>query len=213
MYKVAILGHSFVSGLEHHLRNRGAYTAEQVAEAMKMTMYVLQVFFFGSRGASVTNSNFVFPFVHLQRVLPTVVVFNYGTNDLANNVPPLQAAVKVVDMAKDLLTQVPSVKHVMVLGACYRKFTVESFTSNVHLFNTILHHLCEVEPQISSFMMRGFWKHPIDFWSRDGIHPNTPKGREIYISTLKSATFTAISTIKNGQKKGKPRRRKAVKQN
>ena len=115
MYKVAILGHcSFVSGLEHHLRNRGAYTAEQIAEAMKMTMYVLQVFFFGSCGASVTDSNFVFPFVQLQRVLPTVVVFNYGTNDLANNVPTLQAAVKVVDMAKDLLTQVPSVKHVMV---------------------------------------------------------------------------------------------------
>ena len=107
MYKVAILGHSFVSGLEHHLRNRGVYTAEQIAEAMKMTMYVLQVFIFGSCGALVTDSNFVFPFVQLQRLLPTVVVFNYGTNDLANNVPPLQAAVKVVDMAKDLLTQMP----------------------------------------------------------------------------------------------------------
>ena len=167
---------------------------------------MLQVFIFGSHGASVTNSNFVFPFVQLQRVLPKVVI-NYGTNDLANNV-------KVVDMNKNLLTRVPSVKHVIKLGACYRKFTVESFTSSVHLFNTILHPLCEVEPQISSFMIPGLWKHPIDIWSRDGIHPNTPKGREIYISTLKSATFATLSTIKNGKKKEKPRRRrKAVKQN
>ena len=60
------------------------------------------LFFFwgggGSRGARVTDPNFSVPITDLIQGFPSVVFLNCGTNDLAANVPPLQAAVKVFEI-------------------------------------------------------------------------------------------------------------------
>ena len=51
-----------------------------------------------SRGARVTDPNFSVPITHLIRGFPSLVFINFGTNDLAAYVPPLQAAVKVFEI-------------------------------------------------------------------------------------------------------------------
>ena len=209
MHRLTVLGHSFVSGFSHHLRNKGALTPYQVAVALKLQFLVDAVFMWGSRGARVTDTNFSVPINDITEGLPSVVILNYGTNDLAANVPPLQAAVKVVEIAKLIISQIPSVKHIMVLGAFYRAGQLECFANKVHDFNTHSFHLCAVEPQISFFPPKGFWKNDISIWSKDGIHPNSFRGRELYRSTIRSAFFTALTAIDKGKKTRRRRRKKA----
>ena len=136
----------------------------------------------GGGGARVTDPNFSVPITDLIRGIPSVFFLNYGTNDLAANVPPLQAAIKV-----------PSVKHIMVFRAFYRAGKLECFTDKVQNFNTHLFHLCAVELQISYFSLPGFWKNKVIIWSKDGFHPNSIRGRELYCSALRSALFTACA--------------------
>ena len=207
-HRLSVLGHSFVSGFSHHLRNKGALTPYQVAVALKLQVLLDAVFFFGSRGARVTDPNFSVPITDLIRGFPSVVFLNYGTNDLAANVPPLQAAVKVFEIAKLIISQVPSVKHIMVFGAFYRAGQLECFADKVQNFNTHLYHLCAVEFQISYFSPPGFWKNKVSIWSKDGIHPNSIRGRELYCRALRSAFMTACTTIDKGEKTKRKRRKK-----
>ena len=75
---------------------------------LKLHLLLDAVFLGGSRGARVTDPNFSVPITDLIRGFPSVVFLNYGINDLAANVPPLQAAIKVFEIAKLIISQVPS---------------------------------------------------------------------------------------------------------
>ena len=59
----------------------------------------------------------------------------------------------------------------------------------VQNFDTHLFYLCAVELQISLFTQPGFWKTKLSIWSKDSIHPNSIRGRELYCLALRSAFF------------------------
>ena len=73
---------------------------------------------------------------------------------------------------------------------------------------THLFHLCAVELQISYFSPPGFRKNKVSICSKDGIHPNSIRGRELYCSALGSALFTARTTMDKGEKIKRKRRKK-----
>ena len=210
MHVVAILGHSFVYGLEHHLRNKNFFSPADMAVALNLNLSVEQVFFFGCRQSCITRPDFTLPMDGLRNASPSIVILNYGTNDLAQDVPPPHVASKLMDTAQGILTSLHSVRHVMIFGAIDRICNIPSFRSRVEEFNTLLFHRCNSEVNISFMTLRGFWGNDFRIWSRDNCHPNTPRGRQLYISTIRTAVLTCISTINTGQKKSKRRRRKRV---
>lgn len=198
-----IIGDSFVEGLHRHLsheqRHRGLITAYQVAFKLKLQDLLHKLHLFGIGGARI-NKNFVSKLAFLGDTKPNFLIINLGTNDLATGVSPLDAAVKLVDLAKELLNDYKSIKHISLCSAIDREGKLqvnnETFASLIYNFNGYLKNLCDVEPHIDYHIHKGFWAEPITLWSRDGIHPNNAQGRSKYKKSLRRAVFIAITRVK-----------------
>lgn len=94
------------------------------------------------------------------------------------------------------------VQHVIICSALYRASNIGhqtqlQFQSKVNRFNTYLKNFADVEPNITYHTHRGFWDIPINEWSRDFIHPNTPLGRKKYATSLTRAVHHFIKRYKS----------------
>lgn len=71
----------------------------------------------------------------------------------------------------------------------------ERFRELANRCNTYFKNFADVEQSITYHTHRGFWKRPVQEWSRDSIHPNTRTGRKVYSTSLTKAVFNSLRTI------------------
>ena len=203
---VCILGHSFISGLLHHLENRckQKLAPADVAKTLKVDNLVAQIHMFGQRGAKILDGNYLMPSHLLRSVNPDLVLMQIGSNDLANGSCPLSVASKSIDMAQNILSKIKSAKQVIILSIIPRiskdpGISQEKLNDSIYKCNGYLKNFCDVESSIQFKSLSGFWKNPIMHWSRDGIHPNSHHGREKYIHNIRFIIFDAITRIVNNK--------------
>ena len=195
MITVCLLGHSFVSGLLHHLSNNlSEPTPLQISEMLRLDNLVREFHLFGKRGTMLFNQSFQLPYSNLQYIQPDLVMLQYGSNDLAAGITPLEVSAKVVDLAREIIINVISVQKVVVLSALCRSES-QPLNEKIYQYNGLLKDFCEVEENISCKCLQGFWQDPISMWSRDNIHPNTKLGRKRYKNDLRRVIFSTMPSI------------------
>ena len=198
MVKVAILGHSFVSGYKDHLKfhsHHGQHLSpHEIATHFRVSNIVNEVHLCGINGAKVCEGTFISN-DFLERIQPEVCILDIGSNDLAAGTPPLTVADRLVDIATRLISR-HHVKVVIVCSVLYRTARVPSqFHELVHSYNKILSHFTVPDSNIVYWTYYGFWDTTVSQWSRDGIHPNTQTGRKKYAQSLRQAMFQASCVL------------------
>ena len=208
---LAILGHSFIEGTYRHLQGSQHHcTSSYIAKKMQLENLVKRVYMCGQRGSTVvksakTKGSYILPASLLKRETPTLAVLELGTNDLASGAPPLEVATAIMDIANCLVEEY-GLKHVTVCQIINRKsgighLTPAQFAELAYKTNMYLKNICEGESTLSYHVHQGFWADEDMTWSRDGIHPNSARGRKLYIKSLRRSVFKAITQVKRTTKK------------
>ena len=81
------------------------------------------------------NQSFQLPFSNLQYIQPDLVMLQYGSNDLAAGITPLEVSAKVVDLAREIIINVILVQKVVVLSALRRSVS-ESLNEKIYQSGT-----------------------------------------------------------------------------
>ena len=115
---IKCFGHSFVSGLQHHFKDQTDRpkfipVPEWVAGTQLENNKVDNVYLHGYRGAQITDFNVHSLHSLIDKDKPTQIILDFGSNDLANDVPALTVADAVHNLATEL-TQKKNVKHIAV---------------------------------------------------------------------------------------------------
>ena len=79
---------------------------------------------------------------------------------------------------------------------CFGRGGVHDYTAFrdvIREFNDRLFFACRREMLIGFHSHDGFGGNPVSVWSRDGIHPNSYRGRQLYKKSLRQALFWAFS--------------------
>ena len=98
------------------------------------------------------------------------VLLNIGSNDLANERPPLNVAVDLMETESKLVDHY-SVKHVIIMQIMNRVTANPNIsTERTAYCNTILRTMCEVEQHIHFTNLKGY-SQDAAIWTIDGIHP------------------------------------------
>ena len=194
-----VLGHSFITGTLHHLSPASRPTSHRLASLLRVSDVVTNLQLIGQRGAQVTKPNFQLPEQALIHYAPTVVILDYGSNDLANGADPLEVATTIIDIANTLINKY-SVAHVVICSVLNRtsalgSLTAAQFKSLAYKVNHYLKTMCTDEPNLFYHIHKGFWSIPIHQWSHDGIHPNTKIGRKKYIASIRKAIFLSVGRL------------------
>ena len=102
-----VLGHSFVQGLRHHFSNQ--YLHERnlgfeswTARQLQVDHNVNGVYLFGQRGFKITDPNTNDLAAVLDAIRPSIILSQYGSNDLAHGIHPQCVFSALVDMAIQL---------------------------------------------------------------------------------------------------------------
>ena len=166
MISVCLLGHSFVSGLLHHLSCISPNPSpQQISIYLKLNDLVTEFHLIGKRGA-ILSPDFTLPLPSLTNIKPTIEMMQYGSNDLARGKDPLSVASKVIDLCHEILHSVNACQ-ISAIPRINRSdpSSSESLTKSIYNYNGYLKHFCEVEPNINYKAMQGFWTDPISTWS------------------------------------------------
>jgi len=200
MADVFYIGHSYVSSLADHLQNfcPSPLGPDTAANLMGISNHFGHLHLHGQSGAAILDANsFSVPYSALHFHRPQVALLEFGSNDLARGAEPLSVSSAILDLAKELTNL--GVRRVVVFGPLLRTANLsvspEVMWDLSKKCNTILYHLCDVEPHIEFRTHNGFWDVPIHQWSWDGIHPNTPEGRRKHKRSVRFAALDALGHI------------------
>ena len=194
MANICLLGHSFVSGLHHHMSVDHPLSPQEVSHHLKLNHLVKNFHLIGKRGSQIMNSSFSLPHELLTDIQPALLFLQYGSNDLAAGREPLEVATKVVDISRELLQFHSSIKKVAILSALPRGHSAW-LNDSIQRYNGYIKNYCEIEDQIFYKTLQGFWTSDICTWSRDTIHPNTVLGRKKYKNALRRVTFAMLPRL------------------
>ena len=193
-----VLGHSFVHSCLHRLSNtsRSPPTPRSIARSFRLSHLLSDLHLHGVRGAYVTDTNFQLPASLIQSVHPTIAILDFGTNDIVGGLDPLLVAVTLYELAEKLIKDF-GLLHVAICSiiprhAGLRHMTPAQFSQQSHKVNHYIKTMCQGDPKISYHVHPGFWTTHYCTWSRDGIHPNTASGRQLYIRSLRKAIFKLL---------------------
>ena len=166
MTTAMIIGHSFVSGLEHHLQNlNGGFwmSPEQVSDHLEISDRIQKIVLSGISGAQIWIPYGVLPHGLLRIHRPDVVILQIGTNDLAAGKSPAWVSYEVMNQAKTLL-EVYNVQYAVVCSALFREGGVHdhiAFRDVIREFNDRLFFACQREMLIGFHSHDGFWGNPV----------------------------------------------------
>jgi hypothetical protein len=191
-----VLGHSFVKSFHHHIANKiGSFSPHRLAEHLQVHHLVKDLHFAGYGGACAMSDPLPFSSRKIRSIRPDFIVLDLGSNDLASGTPPLDLAVRIVDIAKFLVEHY-HVRHVAICSLVNRtaglSISEHEFQARAFSCNKYLMDLCEDEPRVHYFVHKGFWQYPVDQWSDDGIHPRTRTGRKKYMASIRKAVFKTL---------------------
>ena len=200
MTTAIIIGHSFISGLQHHFRNQNfgkSMTPEEVAATLEISDRVTRVILSGISGAQICTPYSTLPHHVLRIERPDLAILQIGTNDLAAGRDLAWVAREVISEAKTLI-EIYDLQHVTVCSALFRESGIPAgcdFRQIVQDFNDDLYFTCFGQPDIAFHSHDGFWTTPVSVWSRDGIHPNSFHGWQIYKKSVRQALFHGLSSV------------------
>ena len=194
-----LIGHSFVQGLQQHLDPRNQASPSEMARKLSVHRIIHSFHFYGQRGAQVCSRSFVLPHRLLTHTNPDFVILDLGSNDLASGIPPFQVATKLLELA-DILRSRYHVNTVIIASVLHREthlrhITPAQFSTAAYQTNNYLKNFADTHPHVFYHLHKGFWAHPSDTWSRDGVHPNTQAGRKKYVKSVRKAVFAALQTF------------------
>ena len=200
---VALVGHSFVSGLEQHLKNNtnGSDLGVNAAARVGVTNLVSSIQFHGMRGARVLDLFQLIPI--LIQAAPGVLLLDIGTNDITQGFSAPRIAKSLGQLLKTIrtfydgviciLSVVPRASGLGFLSPRFLKVSAEIevlLKCLTHSHHNLLYH-----------KQKGFYeveengvKKPLSpwVWSRDGIHPNNQLGRKKYLNSLRLAISKSV---------------------
>lgn len=206
-----ILGHSFVKGLVDHYDHlfkdhHPAAFERYVAHDLKVSEHVGGVFLFGKSGATV-QSFATPPSLLLKNINPRICLLEMGTNDLVAGIQPDILAGQLLDLAKfcrDSFGSVVGILSVLPRDENLQQLTPLAFREVMHALEIHLKQLVSSEEKIFYHKHKGFYEveHEgkkleleVKTWSKDGIHPNMPQGRQKYKNSLRNAICKALKLI------------------
>ena len=191
-----VLGHSFVHGCYQHLTARSDLSPRRITHSLRLSNLLSKLHFHGLRGAMITDPTFSFPASLLHAAQPTIPILDFGTNDIVKGQDPLHIAVTLYELAEQLIKDFNisrvAICSVIPRHAGLRRITPSHFANQAHKLNHYLKAMCDGDPKITYHVHPGFWKSHYCAWSRDGIHPNTVTGRQLYIRSLRKAIFKLL---------------------
>ena len=94
MVNICLLGHSFVSGLHHHMSVDHPLSPQEVSHHLKLDHLVKNFHLIGKRGSQIMNSSFSLPHELITDIQPALLFLQYGSNDLAAGREPLESGNK-----------------------------------------------------------------------------------------------------------------------
>ena len=94
----AIYGHSFVKRLNNHLNKNSVKKLVNIACKLRVNKYFERVVAIGKTGATVMNTSHESIARSLKYKEVDLLILDIGANDLDNGVPPLNVAVKLIDL-------------------------------------------------------------------------------------------------------------------
>ena len=193
---VALIGHSFVHGTLQHLCNQSSLNPHQISHRMRLADLISGFYMFGLPGAIITANNFSLPAHLLAPASPNYAILDFGSNDIVQLIDPLQIATTIYDLANELVAN-HGVHKVAVCSIIprysgLRGMTASQFYRRAYKVNQFLKVMCDGDPVVIYHTHQGFWTPQHNIWSRDGIHPNTPKGRHLYITSMRRAVFKIL---------------------
>jgi hypothetical protein len=201
MPDIFYIGHSFVSSLSAHLHTFCAtpLSPALVASLLLVDKHYDRFHLHGQTGGLITDPDtFCLPLAGLHFHRPEVCLLEYGSNDLAQGMDPLVVASAILDEALTLL-RLTSIHRVIVFGILPRISNMEisevDLRTNAARCNTMLYHLCDVEPCIEFRSHAGFWNVPVTTWSNDGLHPNLIDGRKKIKRSIRFAALEALGQL------------------
>ena len=172
---------------------------------LKVDHYVRRVFLLGQSGAKVTE--FDVPHLVLRRIDPLIILVELGTNDLAAGVRAPVVADSLQVLAQDLhhrYRAVVGVMSVLPRDKGLQDMTAKEFREEVQQLDDILKQCWVGSSAIFYHKHKGFWEMqdkskkfdlPVSAWSKDGIHPNSERGRARYKSSLRTAIYKALKSL------------------
>ena len=201
---VALVGHSFVSGLEQHLKNNtnGSDLGVNAAARVGVTNLVSSIQFHGMRGARVLD---LFQFIPiLIQAAPGVLLLDIGTNDITQGFSASKIAKSLRQLLKTIRTFYDGV--ICILSVVPRAsglgfLTPQRFLKVSAELEVLLKSLTRSHHNLFYHKHKGFYeveengvKKPLSpwVWSRDGIHPNNQLGRKKYFNSLRLAISKSV---------------------
>lgn len=195
MFKAMLFGHSFVTGLADHLRNTlFVDNPAKMAHHLKISHYFRECLCSGKRGLLASAINKEQLLSELSDFMPNLLIFELGSNDIVSQVPPLNTASAIIDLA-NLALSVSSVRHVAICGSLHRSVKGTELFDKIQLFNRILFNFCEVEPKITFHSHQGLALFPTFELSRDSVHPNGKLGRDRYLRSIRRIIFCCLNNL------------------
>ena len=125
-----LVGHSFVSGLRAHLivhgRNNSPQNTQQtrsesriIAKKLRLNELLDSLHLIEYNGTQICKMRaYISPLKCMTN--PDFILLNLGTNDLAVGTPPLEVAIRLVEVSKTLMKEIPSVKQIVLISAIPR---------------------------------------------------------------------------------------------
>ena len=213
-YSAALIGHSFVAGLQQFLWNdkqRAIPIPQFAAHSIKVSNLVESVSFYGERGATVTGIHQILP----NTIREDVVLLDIGTNDIVQGTPVQKIADSITQLALRILSLGAAI--VCVLSVVPRSsglgpITKDDFRRRAETLESALKSQFQRIPRVLFKKHKGFYEiecngakipKPTFSWSRDGIHPNRPDnsfGKKLYMNSLRSAIVASVKLLKAHQK-------------
>ena len=193
-----VLGHSFVYGAAHAIESahHDILSPQQLAFEFRVSHFYDSVTLQGRRGGLVPD---ILPMFQQANIRAECVILDIGTNDLVSGDSPIQVAAAILHTAQQLVKH-HHVKKVAVCSILHRNkalnnLTPPQFADAANKTNSYIKQFCRNEPNINYHTHKGFWGIPVNVWSRDNIHPNTPAGRSKYKKSLRRALLDLASQV------------------
>ena len=172
-----VLGDSFIKRFHRHcslkrpiyfnLSKHGKFNKNK----LKLPDKIGTLFTLGYSGA--TLETFEVPRI-INKLNPSLIIMNIGSNDLDNHIPPLNVADNLIELAKYLSNKFTA--KIVLCSILYRsklRYTHPmDYKEKVDLCNRIVSDHCEVENNLEYYKLRGYWNRPVNEWSVDGVHPS-----------------------------------------
>ena len=215
-YTVALVGHSFVAGLNHHflcgkgrarLANGVDSLPAYVTKTLEVDDYFRAIHMLGMRGATIQQLSQFTP--QLVTLKPTILIIDLGSNDLSafhhghSDIMKLTSRYyeSILKLLKASGASLAYICSCLPRNANIARQTPQQFLQSMHTFNTSMKAYCCTNNKLIFHTHKGFINDPnrqplpISTWSRDGIHPNTSYGREHYKKSVRNILLDSVQHL------------------